>query len=407
MATILVVDDRPINRQFLVSLLEYYGHRLMEAEDGAEALKLVESERPQLIITDVRMPGIGGQEFVGWLKDDPRVEPIPVIFYTGAAGPLEADALKQQPGVFAVLFKPTAPEIIVDVVHRALGLPVPDTSKAVLEEASVPTAGDKDATGFKGESESHRMTALVEASLDLASERDPLRLLEALCTMGCRITGAQCGAAGVLAEDGRTVRHFFSIGFGRDDAGQGAMVPPQGSILPMLFKDRRAVRQQVVSADQLVGVLFRKPPEASEVHGFLAVPLVSMTNEPGGSKTCGWLAVGEKQSAGEFSLDDERMVLTLSAVASVVLETAFLFEAIQRSAAELEREVQQRRRTEAELERSNADLERFAGVVSHNLQEPLRAVAGFTRILAERYQGKLDRDADRFISFAVAGPPRA
>lgn len=83
-STILAVDDEPKNLGFLIKWLEDRGHKVVVALDGEEALARAEVARPDLILLDVRMPGIDGFDTCRRLKADPRQHDVPVIFMTSS-----------------------------------------------------------------------------------------------------------------------------------------------------------------------------------------------------------------------------------------------------------------------------------------------------------------------------------
>jgi len=379
-ATILVVDDRPSNRQFLTTLLGYGGHRMLEASDGARALELVRTERPELVITDILMPGMDGYEFVRQVREDSAVASTPVIFYTASYSTPQAEALAKSCGVRKVLSKPCEPETILAAVSQELGTahepagPPPavvqpdavgdalalilkssgDVQRRFEELARAGPAADvrdlsrKFADNVAGMQHiTSRISALLEVGMEMTAERDPQRLVKLFFAACCDVIESNYAAIGMLGEDEKTIRFVFSKGvdaslFLAGDASRSGLARS-------LLDGHRVMRLHsgdgAPSAEGL-------PPGHPPVRSLLGIPVASA------ERILGWMYFADRRGEPGFSEEDTRLASIMTAKLALLYENAMLYDEIQRHAAKLQVESAERRRTEQALAVSEAGLRR-------------------------------------------------
>ncbi|HEX6354747.1 response regulator [Actinophytocola sp.] len=133
---ILIVDDLLVNREVLRTILSSRGHRVLEAHDGAEALVTVGEEMPDLVVTDIVMPGMNGYQLVRELCSKPETTRLPVIFATANFVELEVMPLARAYGVRHVLTKADSLEKLCAAVEAELGGCVSPQSAAINEIGS-------------------------------------------------------------------------------------------------------------------------------------------------------------------------------------------------------------------------------------------------------------------------------
>ena len=300
----------------------------------------MQTERPDLVIADILMPTMDGYEFVRQLRADPAVAATPVIFLTAHYHEREAQSLARACGVSRVLIKPCEPEVVLGTVDSVLG--------SVPVAAPAPSAEDFDREHLRVLTDklsqkadqlrkaNARLTALVELGLDLGSERDPQQLLQSFCHRAREIVGARYAVVGVLDGDGLALRYCVTSGMNTVAAARLGSPDPRQGVLGTILRECRCLRLQRPDGPD---------PESpfAPCQSFLGAPMVSP------ARVYGWLCLLDKVGAEEFSAEDERLAGILAAQVGRTYENGSLYADVLSHAAEMEREVGERKRAEEAL----------------------------------------------------------
>jgi two-component system chemotaxis response regulator CheY len=117
--TIMIVDDSSSMRQVVGIALRDAGYDLIEAGDGAEALKKLDGTKIHLIISDINMPNMDGIAFVREVKQNPKYKFTPIIMLTTEVNQAKKDAAKEA-GAKAWVNKPFQPKTLLEAVSKLI-----------------------------------------------------------------------------------------------------------------------------------------------------------------------------------------------------------------------------------------------------------------------------------------------
>lgn len=146
-ARILVVEDRPVDREYLRTVLGYGGYAVSEAADGATALEIVRSERPDLVITDLMMPSMDGYALVRSIRAEAEIAQTRVIFLSATDRCRDASQLTEALGAMRFVQKPVEPEVLLalvaDVLHADTPPPAAQLAAAELDRSHLRLLNDR------------------------------------------------------------------------------------------------------------------------------------------------------------------------------------------------------------------------------------------------------------------------
>jgi two-component system cell cycle sensor histidine kinase/response regulator CckA len=120
MTRVLIVDDQDENLYLLRSLLEAQGYEVVEATDGAEALDLARQRKPDLVVSDLLMPGVDGYRLLRSWRADEVVGDVPFIVYTATYTTPRDERLAKALGADLFLLKPAEPDVLLQGVAEVL-----------------------------------------------------------------------------------------------------------------------------------------------------------------------------------------------------------------------------------------------------------------------------------------------
>ena len=372
---VLVVDDEPSVIDVFQEFLSGQGYALTIASSGEEAVRLIPELRPDIILTDINLPGLSGLEVMRYAKSvDPEVAVIVVTGYASASTAI--DALRQ--GAFNYVTKP----FDLDEVHQIVERAVANRRLKAINRELVEDLRQKNEILQHHEQElrervrvaTSHMTALYDVGKEIMADLELAPRVAMIAGKAAELSGAS-GAIMYLKQGESTDFHPVTA-YGMTLAPPDETVRVLGKVGPMAapMLEQKPVRIRVASGD--APLILPGVPEHS-VTSLLAVPLIT------GGETIGVLALVNKPEG--FHDDDESFLALYASQAAAAVRNSQLYEHTK------------------SLDRLKSE---FVAVVSHEIRTPLTSVKGAVELLSDdRFFKNTDQQA-KLLTIAHANAER-
>ena len=361
-ATILLVDDRPENLLALEALLEPLDCRLVRANSGLDALKVLLTHDIALILMDVQMPGMDGFEVVTLIKEREKSRYIPIIFVTALSTQDEYVFQGYSAGAVDYISKPFNPHILLSKV-------------SVFVDLWNKTAEIKRQSELLRQSEQREAQARAREREHQAEQRH-LAALSASEARFRRVVESNIFGVAFWSRNGDITEandaFLQMLGCVRADLQNRKLNWKKLTPLPHQSKDAKALREL-----QKRGVTAAYEKELMHKNGVL-VPVLCCA------------AAFDGSFDGSLSANDEKGIYFVVNITNLKLAEASLM--VAKDEAETARE---------NAEKANRAKSEFISNVSHELRTPLNAILGFSKLLLNPRLGPLNGDQNSCVTDVV------
>jgi signal transduction histidine kinase/DNA-binding response OmpR family regulator len=354
-ASILLVDDIPANLLALEALLAPFGHRLVRAASGHEALRCALQEDFAVILLDVRLGDMSGIEVTSMLRDRERTRHTPVLLMTAASSDDREQLQGYAHGAVDFLRKPIVPEILRTKVSVFVDLYL--TRETMRRQEAQLRAREREA--LESAHREHLHDLLMQAPAAIAINRGPELVFDFINPLYEKIAGRPVAL-------GRPLRE---------------VLPELASQTPLIEILQDVLKKGQPFQGTEYPVKWDRHGTGRLEEGFFNLMYRPMRERDG--RITGVLS---------FAVEVTEQVHARHKLEHLASELSQLN-------SQLEHRVQERT---AQLQEANRELESFSYSVSHDLRAPLRHITGFAQLLDRRAAEKLDETSRGYLKTIIS-----